>query len=839
MNSEFLSTFDSSELQSDPLRNSGSGGTSINVQKSSSSSASSTRTGESVVSTDPIYPSLANLATADDNCPTIGSTGLFDILPSYQMHQSILNRSIASASERDLNITESSSGLISDVSSYNLPAYQEQDTLNTSNNSDHNSNDENLYDSSKYSILDNLNNLELDSLQSEIKLHIKLNKEISKKKFFTNDDIIDGHIIIENTSRKECQFELFFVTFEGNCRITAINDISEDFKTKTFLRMIDLGGSWTYVDNSNNLKFDKKEGVYIGLPASRILAPKSKYKKFFQFKIPFNCLDQSCHQSLDSHLKLAPSIGFNNVKVPPAGVKMEDTDKSFLSAADLSDINFSVNYSVNARLITLENQSDNKKFIVKANKRCLIRFIPKDISQIDSGSDRNDYDIYKPSPCEQLTQLKELISRDIRVIEAGIPVLDQDRRILVYDRISSPNVENDGGGSGGEGRCSDRVEDRRIGEVDADKSSSSRTSESLARYKHPNLYREQDHNFVSRASSLGSTNSSTLSDSQETANSDIIYSNSFKLFRKKKQKLKISKVFEKKANINEGKESLLEIYDDKLRDKFGFFSISAAVSSNFILDYNALKSPISNSSSHSILSSGSYIIPLSIKFKYVLPSAPISMNQKSYIPEVNKGDMLSSLITLEPDIELHYVNVRTKGTPLPIELQSTWFGSNLILDQTLKKDFRDFTKKVKAFPRDSFISLTSANGLKAINELSFQKSYFTNVFSTKVKIKNEPIITQVNDDSSNLKISQKIDFSLSLDKEKLSSVILVPDFQTCLVSRLYFLRIKFKTQKAFNCEYDVLYDHESDVKVQKGIINEIDGNYKFYLDVPINVRKQS
>lgn len=145
----------------------------------------------------------------------------------------------------------------------------------------------------------------------------------SRLKEYTSGDHVNGYIIVSNTSSSPIEFGLFTVSLEGTVKSTERNANTFDFNhrysrilMKKFLKMYDLSASYgyTYVPNSAGIEYepftwDKVDGCSIGLPDNRILRPKTKYKKFFTFKFPHSLLDNVCVNSVLPHLLPPPSMG--------------------------------------------------------------------------------------------------------------------------------------------------------------------------------------------------------------------------------------------------------------------------------------------------------------------------------------------------------------------------------------------------------------------------------------------------------------------------------------------------------------------------------------------------
>lgn len=75
-------------------------------------------------------------------------------------------------------------------------------------------------------------------------------------KEYTSGDIVHGNVIIHNTSDKPIQFQMFHVTLEGY--ITIVDKDNKKQFIKRFLRMVDMSASWSHgcVSPAANISFD-------------------------------------------------------------------------------------------------------------------------------------------------------------------------------------------------------------------------------------------------------------------------------------------------------------------------------------------------------------------------------------------------------------------------------------------------------------------------------------------------------------------------------------------------------------------------------------------------------
>ncbi|SJM88437.1 related to Ubiquitin ligase-binding protein BUL2 [Zygosaccharomyces bailii] len=213
-------------------------------------------------------------------------------------------------------------------------------------------------------------------------------EEESILKEYTSGDIIHGYCIIENKSTQPLQFEMFYVTLEG---YTSLIDKQMGKRTlKRFLRMVDLSASWSYSDIQlstgvkvvpGDVDFDNS---ILGLNNNRILEPGVKYKKFFMFKLPNQLLDVTCKQEQFSHCLLPPSFGidkfrnhgkYSAIKVNSIlGFGHIGVKGSPIMTVDMVDENLSINYTVDARIVGKDKRTQKLNIMREVDYN--IRVVP-------------------------------------------------------------------------------------------------------------------------------------------------------------------------------------------------------------------------------------------------------------------------------------------------------------------------------------------------------------------------------------------------------------------------------------------------------------------------------
>ncbi|GME67008.1 unnamed protein product [[Candida] boidinii] len=330
------------------------------------------------------------------------SHNMADVLPSFEMHNFMFNRS-----------------MFEDMSPHNeLPSYGQVDcftagrclvtattenTSTTNNNSDlsfiqSNNNDSTQYENSLTS--DNFRNPDefvLNNLDSIIKVDapLKVSIYITKKagcylkpserenplKEYHAGDYINGYVLVENPHNKPCKFEMFLVSLEGYLTIPKNkNSTSKDnIIKKTFLKMFDLAACFHYghIDEDNPCSLIDIDGSMVGFCPPEI-QPKAVHKKFFSFRLPETLLDTTCEHELSHHfVNLPPSFGVdvNSFNGRGSNIRIDDTlgygrlgdIGSPVVLRDLGDAGQSVSYSVNVRIIGNRDEYFNN-FLNKTEK---------------------------------------------------------------------------------------------------------------------------------------------------------------------------------------------------------------------------------------------------------------------------------------------------------------------------------------------------------------------------------------------------------------------------------------------------------------------------------------
>ncbi|RLV94492.1 Ubiquitin ligase-binding protein BUL1 [Spathaspora sp. JA1] len=261
----------------------------------------------------------------------------------------------------------------SDSANTRTTAGEDEDFI-TGSNSDFIVADENT-GSWRETILDNIHRLpnltfESHKISEAVKLEIQFTKDICEIGVkpehvdpslfeYKQGDFLNGYIKIQNTSDKAIPFEMFYLLFEGNFMIANKIDRSDKHpvKIRKFLEMFDFSGSWNeahinrlVTDVGNPYRccdiFDPIDGSYLSFDVKRTIYPKRVYKRFFTFRIPDNLLDSECNEhGLSKHVEIPPTMGMSRWELGHFPEREHNRIKDF------SLLDTSISYGVMARFI--------------------------------------------------------------------------------------------------------------------------------------------------------------------------------------------------------------------------------------------------------------------------------------------------------------------------------------------------------------------------------------------------------------------------------------------------------------------------------------------------------
>lgn len=702
---------------------------------------------------------FVNLPQMKFDDPTVQNNAIFDVLPSFEMYHSLQfntpreytdNSSLRDFPPDYTDPDAESTGLdilVSSTSTVDLIHSTNQSTV-TSEGSQLDPNTPGINarngtaDYTDKNIVDNYHKFpQLDVPGLNIKIHVTKNvptphtknENESSLKEYTSGDIVHGYVIIENNSEKDIPFYGFYVTLQGT--ISVIDLKSKKQILKNFLSMVDLSASWSYACISTsavnqNYKYgscDKIDGAEFGLRNDRILEKGVKYKKYFTFKFPYTLLDTSCKHDQPLHLLLPPSLGFNklykrgkysDIQIDPfLNYGLNSSHKgSPIITRDLSDDLVSVNYSINAALIT--NEGTAKGLRVLKHQEFFLRFIPFGFN-------------------ESLFSSKVLLKHFKKVIEMNLKQCENffngeyKPKILIHENTASLNSRSNTGKLS-QGQFPLRNEDEIPTEVH--KTITFSTKPSFLSKK------QVSHGLISISSTIPKDGLPYIVPS---------------LIQKLNDKSKLNE--RGYENLNNMLTTLTNT-ERKVLDKL-----------NINLSFQTSQSSVASAST----------------------SRQKSIDDSKILPKLESVD-----------VDLVAMNIFS-NTNIPIKLSADIFidqdhNSNNDILHTFKSQFITYQTQYDEHKRkfdelemdiDRFFAPSVYNDLQSINGMTCSSTVIKRVFSCKSKQTDWEKETNQEGNTAGTNIYHK-EVSIKLDLMKNIAETLIPNFQSCLLSRFYLLRVK-------------------------------------------------
>ncbi|KAH3684730.1 hypothetical protein WICPIJ_004316 [Wickerhamomyces pijperi] len=695
---------------------------------------------------------------------TIHNNAIFDVLPSFEMYHSLQfntkRESMDNSSLRDFppdysdpspSTSNSTPDTISDDDLIR-PTYQNgvllqppTERINPVGNTHQSTSSPGREDLSDKNIVDNYHTFpQLDVPGLDIKIHVTKNVPIpdtkneneSPLKEYTSGDIVHGYVIIENNTSRDIPFYGFYVTLQGT--ISVIDMKSKKQILKTFLSMVDLSASWSYACISSsavNQQYqygtcDIVDGAEFGLRNDRILAKGRKYKKFFTFKFPYTLLDTSCRHDQPLHLLLPPTLGFN--KLYKRG-KYSDVVVDPL-------LNYGLNASVKGSPIMTKDLSDELVSVSYSINAVLISNERSETKGLEVLKHQEFFLRFIPFGFnESLFSSKSLLKNFKKVIQMNLKQCENffngeyKPKVLIQENTASLTPMN----SKMNGHFPLRNEDEIPTEVRKTLKFSSKPS-FLSK-------KPVSHGIISISSKIPKDGLPYMAPSL------------------------IQKLNEKSMLTEKGYENL-----------------------------NNMLTTLSNTE-RKVLDN------LSITLRYESSQSSL-IGSSTNLRSVKSNDALKNLPKLESvDVELIALNIFSDSN-VPIKLSADIFIDQNSTSQddflgTFKSQFSGYQKQYdehkKKFDQlemniDRFFAPTVYKDLRSIIDMTSTSTVVKKLFTCKMK-QSEWTKPKPTDGQSDFNGYEK-KVTIKLDLMKNISETLIPNFQSCLLSRFYFLKVKL----AFN-----------------------------------------
>lgn len=211
---------------------------------------------------------------------------------------------------------------------------------------------------------------------------------------FKQGDYIHGYVTMKNKSPVPILFDMVYVVFEGTLVVLENNrgliDVKKPSKVHKFLNMLDLFASWSYANIARlatddgdphdwcDGETDPYDNTVLSIDVKRFFQPNVMYKRFFTFKIPEKLLDNTCEvHTFPVHTEIPPSIGVSRTQNPPSSILSTKSEQ----LKDFSIIDTSISFNVSARVIgkasDYKYSLDRDQYVVAKEATCNIRVIPQ------------------------------------------------------------------------------------------------------------------------------------------------------------------------------------------------------------------------------------------------------------------------------------------------------------------------------------------------------------------------------------------------------------------------------------------------------------------------------
>ncbi|KAG0686484.1 hypothetical protein C6P40_003966, partial [Pichia californica] len=691
-------------------------------------------------------------------------TILEDVLPSFEMHNYMFNRTIYDTE----NIT----------SSGKPPGYEDLGIGN--NNSNMEPRDlNNFVDPTRNPNLLLLNNLEkFQRIDLPISIQIVLTKTAPRLgivperenplKQYKPGDVMHGYIIIENRSEEEIPFEMLLVSLEGEMTTPNPNKPNELIR-KPFLKTYDLSACFHYgfIDLEYqgltlDTRIDQFDHTYLGFDNDRMISPNKKHKKFFSFKLPHYLLDTSCSDQLPSHLKLPPSFGVDNnsfqnmakfIKVDPIqGYGRLDRYGSPIKTIDYASDGQSISYFINVQFIGRKLDFYKKFYTHETSHEYDFIFL-KNIEynfRIDSStSHSNDY----------YTMNETSTNQQIKFIETLVS--DKLNEIIERKNLKEVGIEDP----------------RNQDEIIFSSTSTNKKREQLSHNNSDDLFPIITDTKTSMTDMDGFSRAKTVKIIKD-------------IFSKVDGDLNIRIGIHRNAKLKSIKPRQLQLASAKSHSKpNSSLNLSSMVKSlpTNPPSFESITSPqlTPTSSSESILHK--FIEKEYLYIYFSFKSSDSKRNSKTNLP---------TTITISPNLKIYNVQ---SPFPIPITFDNKFiFNGGFEIDniQNIRKKFAYYYHQLCDALRDTDTGLVRSlyNKINSLSRLFVSEQTVKKFFESQtIDLTNQ---WKLNLEKNIYECEFQIPLNIDIKSEKISSLCIVPSFQQCLLSRFYGVEVEVVAKKA-------------------------------------------
>lgn len=213
---------------------------------------------------------------------------------------------------------------------------------------------------------------------------------------YKQGDYLHGYVTMTNTYTHAIPFDMVYVVFEGYLVVMQSSNGPKDHVNPPtvfkFLNMPDLFASWSFA-NIDRLATDEGDphdwcigerdpydDTTLSIDAMRLFQPGVTYKRFFSFRVPDRLLDDTCDvHSLDVHCELLPTIGH------PVSITAPRPTYSDKKIKDFSFMDTFITYSVSTKIIGKASQYKHSvpkdKYVLTKEASVPIRILPLTVPQ--------------------------------------------------------------------------------------------------------------------------------------------------------------------------------------------------------------------------------------------------------------------------------------------------------------------------------------------------------------------------------------------------------------------------------------------------------------------------
>lgn len=271
---------------------------------------------------------------------------IVNILPSYHMYQSTISKNLTPTTDErseppmyELTPTASAASNLEYFPGISLPTSPaaEQEAANPfdSNGNVTSWDDTILANAHKLKRLTSINK----ELSKKLNIQIFLTEQIGRVGHkptiidpllieLGQGDYLYGYILVTNNTSHKIPFDMFSVVLEGSATFGNTNNTLAQPPSRIvrLLTMFDFNASWNDAcldrlstdHNDPHIpvnEIDPVDHTHVNFKNDKILEPGITYKKFFTFKLPEKLLESTCEHGLVKHLQLPPTLGISKNEV--------------------------------------------------------------------------------------------------------------------------------------------------------------------------------------------------------------------------------------------------------------------------------------------------------------------------------------------------------------------------------------------------------------------------------------------------------------------------------------------------------------------------------------------